>query len=628
VVSIPEGFELVGEGVPDGFEVVDRKETDLSELTNIDPARAIGSAVGRTVVGGLAGIAQTLNPFAEEGAGAKAVKDIQAGAFQPTTESGKETMKTIGDLVKAGVDIVNFPLSGLGGLVELVSGQGVEQAAETVKKVQSEGVSKQLGGRVFEETGSPLAATVAETLPAAIGEIAGLKGTGPALRAAGRGAEAVGETVKPIAGELIKSGGELVSDVAKFQTPKTREIARQLQSGEINTDIANLKLANEGITDPTARQKLLGADLPKVIKDKPVIRAVDQGFDIDFLETVKKVGTPADIKALQKMTNMAKRGRTDPIFRRDFRPSFVAGDVLLDKFNQIKAINRAAGKRIGNATKFLKGKRVPTAQIGDSFLEALDGLKIKMVDGKLNFEDALVSGAGRKKAISDIFGRMTKNKNPDALDVHELKLFLDDTISYGKEVRGLGGNAENVLRDLRRNIKDTLDNNFPDYAKANKAYSDTIGILDEIQSLAGKKTDLTSNSASGQLGILARRETSNAQSRGRVKEAFDNLDNVLYEHACFGGVKRIEDSGGLTKVDFRLLMEYANELDRVTGNAASTSFTGSLETAAKAVIGPKQFIADKVVETARKAKGISVENAHKSMDSFLKGLDKKVKPDN
>jgi hypothetical protein len=75
-------------------------------------------------------------------------------------------------------------------------------------------------------------------------------------------------------------------------------------------------------------------------------------------------------------------------------------------------------------------------------------------------------------------------------------------------------------------------------------------------------------------------------------------------------------------------MEYADELDKVTGSAASTSFTGSIETAIKAATGPKQFIADKVIEASRKAKGISVENAHKSMDSFLKSLDKKVKPDN
>ena len=41
---------------------------DFAGAGVIEPVRAVASAVGRTVAGGLAGTAQALNPFAEEGA--------------------------------------------------------------------------------------------------------------------------------------------------------------------------------------------------------------------------------------------------------------------------------------------------------------------------------------------------------------------------------------------------------------------------------------------------------------------------------------------------------------------------------------------------------------------------------
>lgn len=615
MASIPEGFELVDAGIPEGFELVSDSSAPIPTTEGVVRAAGQGLTLGfgDEIIG-------VLNSFlGGVGLPAQGEQEIRQ-RFTEALESERSKIAQFKEeqpAVAIGSEIAGGLLTGGAGGLKVAGAKVLEQAPKVARAAVAGSVPGAIGGvGVGDVVGDEDKSFLAEAgKGAALGA-----GVGTALQAgaplAKKAITSLTETVKPIAGDFIEAGGELASDIAKFQTPKTRAIAEQLKTGEINTDIAHLKLINEGVQNPTARQKLLGADLPRVVKDKAVIGATDQGFDIDFLETVKKVGTPADKKALLKMTNIAKKGRINPVFRDKMRPSFVAGDVLLDKFNQIKAINRAAGKQIGRTTKFLKGKTVPTAQIGDGFLESLDALKIKIVDGKLNFEDALVSGAGRKKAISDIFGRMTRNKNPDALDVHELKIFIDDTISYGKEVRGLGGRAESSLKDLRLSIKDTLNNNFPEYAKANKAYSDTIDILDEVQSLAGKKTDLTSDSASGQLGILARRETSNAQSRGRVKDAFDNLDEVLKTHAGFGGVKRIQGPEG--KVDFRLLMKYADELDKVTGSAATTSAAGTVETAIKAATGPKQFITEKVIEASKKVKGISVENAHKSMEQFLK----------
>jgi len=147
-----------------GFDISTAQplQPDFTGAAIIEPALAVGSSAGRTIAGGISGIFQALNPFAEEGAGAETVRAFQEGAFQPTTEAGRQGLEILGALVQTGVDIVNFPISGLAGLGELVKGQGLDQAVQTIKSVQDKGVSTTIGQRVFEETGSPLAATIAE----------------------------------------------------------------------------------------------------------------------------------------------------------------------------------------------------------------------------------------------------------------------------------------------------------------------------------------------------------------------------------------------------------------------------------------------------------------------------------
>tara|TARA_R110000764_G_scaffold79341_2_gene158108 strand:- start:2988 stop:4910 length:1923 start_codon:yes stop_codon:yes gene_type:complete len=593
----------------------------------IEPALSVASAIPASIASGVTGL--VAGAVGGNEAAASVQKEVQEDlTFEPKTEAGKEGLQTLGDIVKFGGDVLNVPLSGLTGLVELISsGFDVDKAAETVRSTQQQGIKKELGEQAFEATGSPAVATLAELIPDIAMTAIGLKGA-PKVKQVGKELSAQAKQAGTLTAQelapIAEAGGQLVKDIKRFQTPKTREIARQLKKGDINSDTAQRMLVDEGIANPTVRQKLLGADLPQAVKDTPVINASRQGFDDGFLDTVKKNTSNADKELLVKMTNISQARTKNPLLKAKTRPANVAGDVLLQKVNEIKSINRAAGKQIGASKKFLKGQQVPVAQIGDSFLTSLDDLKIAIKpDGKLDFKDALISGAGRRKAISDIFERMSRNKNPDALDLHELKQFIDDTVSYGKTVRGLGGKAENALKELRVNIKTSLDENFPKYAEANKAYSDTIQALDEIQRLAGSKTDLTSNSAAGQLGILARRITSNAQSRGQVLESVDQLEQVLKTHAGFGGQKRIAGKGGDPSPQLDVLMLYADELDRVVGNAATTSFTGAGETAIKAARGPKEFVTEKAIEAARGIQGVSEENAFKTMREFLKSELKK-----
>lgn len=614
MANIPEGFELVDD-IPEGFELVDSGFTGASV---IEPALAIASAIPASIAAGVTGL------VAGGVGGTDAAETVRGEvqetfSYEPRTKAGKEGLKTTGEIVDfLGQAFVNIPASGLVGLADLItSGFDFEEAAKGVKSTQEQGIIKEIGGRTFEATGSPAAATLAELIPEAAATALGLRTAKTASKAA--------SSIAPDLTEGVATGAKALQEVAAsskdalkgIKTPKQKEIALRLKSGDIDADNAMFELSKDGIENPNDFQRMLGLDLPTIKKNMPSVRVKKQGFEDAFIGDVRGLANENDLLALNKMTSIAEKGSKSNVFKTSNRPSYVVGDILLNKVNKIKAINKKAGVEINNAAKKLKGKVLSASDIGDNFNNVLSGLKVKIEGDKLNFEDSIVSGAGRRKAIADIYGRMKRNKNPDALDLHELKQYIDETVSYGKDVRGLGGKAERALKDLRFSIKTKLEESFPEYAKANKNYSETIEALDEIQRLAGKNTDLTSDSAGGQLASLARRITSEAQSKSQVIEAVKKLDAILGKNAKQADSRLIGNTPDIKTENLALLMDYAQQLDRITGSSAATSFTGASEIAIKAAKGPREFIIEKATEAAKGISGVTPENAYKAMNEFV-----------
>jgi len=133
----------------------------------IEPLGAVATGIASQIGSGLAGAVTA--PFQGSEKATQNIKDIQEKfTFSPKTKSGRAGLKTLGDLVQSATDIINFPISGLAGLAELTTGQGLDQADSTVSSIQERGVGETLGDRILEETGSPLLAAAGETLPEAI----------------------------------------------------------------------------------------------------------------------------------------------------------------------------------------------------------------------------------------------------------------------------------------------------------------------------------------------------------------------------------------------------------------------------------------------------------------------------
>jgi len=153
ILGIPTG-DILSAGRT-AFEAISPIPTP-SEVQGLAPF--ISGAVAEPIAG-LAGIAQSINPFAEQGAGARAVEQVRGAlTVQPTTKRGMEKAESAAKAIE--------PIA-----------RGLE-AAETF-----------LGDEAFEATGSPALAAAATSIPTAMLEVLGVASMKGTVKGAGRAKE-------------------------------------------------------------------------------------------------------------------------------------------------------------------------------------------------------------------------------------------------------------------------------------------------------------------------------------------------------------------------------------------------------------------------------------------------------
>jgi hypothetical protein len=193
----------------------------------IEPLLAIGGAAAGTVAGGVLGGLQTLNPLAEEGAGLKTLNDVSSFmSIPPETKQGKESLNTVMGAIDKVVDLARIPISGLAGIIELATGQGLEAANNVAKQIKENGFSQTFSDSVFNETESPTWGTVARVVaetPLALLTIANpargaiKEGGAPAINA-----QRASEIDAVLAAGKKSNVDVLTSDIFPPQTPMTR----------------------------------------------------------------------------------------------------------------------------------------------------------------------------------------------------------------------------------------------------------------------------------------------------------------------------------------------------------------------------------------------------------------------
>lgn len=227
--TLPAGFTLdepVSSALPEGFVLDAPEEPSLGDqaLGVVENIGSVASGIVAEPLAGIAGIAQTLNPFAEEGAGAEAVKSVREMlTYEPQTETGQAQQQALGETLAPVGEVLS--------------------TAESF-----------LGENVLEITGSPALAAVAHSLPTAALELLGIKGT-----------RKLRMPTEPSAKQVQKSLLESAPEVEALKTA-SRAVYKEIDDSGVTVKASNVdKLINSietnakkagldpRLTDKTAR---------------------------------------------------------------------------------------------------------------------------------------------------------------------------------------------------------------------------------------------------------------------------------------------------------------------------------------------------------------------------------------
>ena len=549
-------FDVEGRAAPDPRQ-------NLNQFT-VEPTLAVATSIPAEIAAGVAGIAQTLNPFAEQGAGARAVESTrEALTLEPRTEIGKAALGEFGQT-----------LAPVGEAF-----QSAEQAA----------------GDIGFEIAGPVGGAIGAAVPTAIGEALGVG----------------------LAKGVIKVPEAFKAPFTKKSKLKEK-VAELLEKGSTDRETAGFELKDDLAKDPDAISSFsesvrTGAD--KVQTDKVAVEAIKQGFDEGVIATVKG-SSKKDKKKMLGMVGRMERGKKNAREAALNRPSDIAGETVKGRFDFVLRKNKEAGKQLEVEANKLKGRQVEFTESVDSFLVDLEGMGITVGPNlKPNFRGSDIEGStGAENVIKKVVDRMANNvKAPDAFELHRLKKFIDEQVTFGKAAEGLTGQAERVLKSLRRSIDGALDKAFPSYDAVNTQYADTIGALDSLQDVAGRKMNLIGENASKSIGTLTRRLLSNAQSRITLLDSINEVERVGRKY------------GGKFDDDVISQVLFVDELDALFGPVARTSLQGQGEQIARRTAqaatskeGAFSAAVDVAGKGVEKLRGINEEAAFKAIKELLK----------
>ena len=331
------------------------------------------------------------------------------------------------------------------------------------------------------------------------------------------------------------------------------------------------KLLEDGSTDKKVAKYVLNG-VGKVKTDPVATKAISGGVDEGVVALVKG-SSRSDKSKFRKMLAHTQRGRQNARERALNRANDVAGESIVSRIKVVNLANRKAGAQIKKAAESLKGKAGNFDSVVDDFVGELNTMGIKIgrgADGEIIplFEDSAVEGLGAlEKPLKKIIYRMQKG-NYDGYRAHELKQYIDEFVQFGKTPKGgLAGKTERAIKSLRHNLKESLNEQFPEYGRVNGAYAETKAVLDDLRSTAGSKIDILGRNSDKALGTLSRSVMSNIRSRGGMLNTLDDLDKMAAKY------------GGQFDDDIISQAVFSNELDRLFGAQAQTSLQGDAQKA-------------------------------------------------
>ena len=362
------------------------QETTIGEdiAGGLETAANISSGIIAEPLAGLAGIAQSLNPFAEDGAGAEAVADVkEALTYKPRGDASKSQLKVIGDTLAP-----------------------VGEALSDAERF--------LGDNALRVTGSPALAAIAHTLPSAALELIGVKGA--------RGATAI----KSPSSKLIKKTLiEAAPDIKNIKDA-SRAIFNELDSS--------------GVAIKQSSLKKLERNLDRIVKKEGIReRVTPEAFGA--IQEVKKdiaLGQPLTTSQMDELRTIAKNSivATDPNKVR-------VGSAIVDEIDSfldgIKTIDIEKGAQV-SATEVGKKYRAARKLWGRA-------KRSEMINDAIEMGSSRKAGVekGIRNELNNLLNRKKSRKFLSNEDVIAIRKVTDGDFkqNFASMVGGMGLKLEN-----------------------------------------------------------------------------------------------------------------------------------------------------------------------------------------
>ena len=559
--------------------------------------------------------------------------ETDAFTMTPAGPVRKDAGDTLVAVAETGAAMATGATTGMGGqvrgsLMQLASeiGSGQFGTAEAAKRIQQ--AAEQLGA---ENTFQPRTAQGQE-MTQAVGEFAA-QGAAftpmmgavprvgpirPATDAAGNAVRRGANAVADAPGNAVRRAGELVGESGLGQIAD--DVGAAVNARGVAKDAGAVRLAQaEPYNIANAEIMVQGTKgAERIVPDTLATAATKQGWKPGVVAAIK-AGSDLDRAKGIQMINRYKAGQVNELDRSTRRPSDVIGQTIDSRIKFLIDAKNSSGKEIDRVSRtVMKDQPIESALFKSAFESDLAdlGINIKTVvkDGRSRQVVSLKGSQiendkGSTETFNIVLDRLDRPMT--ALRAHELKKFLDTEINYGaRTTNAMKREGEQVIKDLRRTIKQSLGEQFPSYKAANEKYSDSIGALDDLQKGVGTSINLDSANAASALGTASRKLTSNYATRVNLMDSLELLDQVAKKHGM-----KINDS-----VMNQVIM--ANEIDRMFGATADTSLKGVMQQVERGVDIARGGALTAALELAKegidKSRGINQANAIKSIEALLR----------
>jgi hypothetical protein len=357
-------------------------------------------------IAGIAGIAQTLNPFADEGAGARAVKAVKDFGFKPKTETGIKQQKAIGETLKPIGEALKTAESFLGEeTLELTGSQALAAVAHTLPTAALEllglGVSKKL-----TKVKAPSDKLVKKTLIESAPDVTKIKN---ASRAIFKELDESGVSIKQEALKRLESN---LDEIAKKQGIRERVTPEAFGAiSEVKKDIAlgkSLSISQMDELRTIAKNSIVPSDANKARVGARIVDEIDsflddiKSVDIEKGAQVTASNVGKQYQAARKLWGRAKRSEmlTDAIEMGASRKAGVEKGIR-NELNNL--LNRKKSRKFLSKEDVIAIRKVTDGDFKQNFASLVGGMGLKLENSPSLFS-SMVGGGGAGALASTVPG--------------------------------------------------------------------------------------------------------------------------------------------------------------------------------------------------------------------------------